>query len=246
MPTPLTIIYPCYSQPLMLQYQVALWNQYPHEVQVILVDDGSPEPALSVIEAHATPALLRHLRLYRIREDIAWNRAEARNLGGHEACTDWMACLDLDHVFPVESITPLLAFAPRNDRHYRFHRWRRGKADETRRKDQVPPDAEYAPVGPHMDSYLVHKAVYWQAGGYHEAFAGVLGGGSEFLRRLQAVAPWELAPPAIRVEVVTRSVVPDASVTMLDRDTGPGKMIERQVQGQRPTQWLCIPWARVL
>ena len=246
MPTPLTIIFPYYRQPQMLAYQLAIWNIYPTEAQIILVDDGSPEPAIDVIVQHAHPELFQHMQLYRIVEDVPWNREEARNLGAGKAQTEWIVQLDLDHVLPVSSVQALLAYQSWRDRHYRFPRWRRGIADDTRRKDCLKDECPYGPIHPHMDSYLVRKEAYWQAGGYNEAFAGVLGGGSEFLTRLCAIVTWEVLPLNIPIEVITRFVVPDSSISTLSRDTEPGKARWRALQGKKPTTWLVHPWERIL
>lgn len=245
-----TLIIPYYRQPKMLQYQLAELNQYPPAVQVIIVDDGSPEPALPVIQAYATPELLTHLRLFKITVDIPWNREECRNLGAHEATTDWMIQLDIDHVLPVVCIPALLAFQPHPARWYRFPRSRLGQADETRRKDRLPEGCTFGQIHPHVDSYLVRTALYWEAGGYDEAtFSGVLGGGGEFLERLAKVGQCFLLPEEIRLQVVTRHVVADASDTHCSRDTAPGKERWRalRARGQtKPTEWLLWPWERVL
>lgn len=250
MPTPLTFILPYYNQPLMLAYQLAVLNEYPPALHVILVDDGSAIPAAPLVREHASLALLEHLRVYRILVDKPWNREEARNLGAQEAGTPWIVQCDLDHVLPAEYATALLAYAPDPTRYYTFPRWRRGAADETRRKDLLAPTCTYGQILPHMDSYLVTKEAYWQAGGYDEVFSGVLGGGSEFLRRLTAVVPWDVLPEAVaRLEVITKSIVADASDTACSRDTSPGKALERakQASGQsKPTAWLLLPWERAL
>jgi hypothetical protein len=76
-----TLIVPYYRNPVMLREQIKAWEDYPDAVSIILVDDGSPEPALEVVREHAPAALLPRLTLYRIDVDIPWNRGGARNLG---------------------------------------------------------------------------------------------------------------------------------------------------------------------
>jgi len=195
----------------MLKRQVQEWNKYPEGVTVICVDDGSPEPALPIIEGAACCAPtktgerrppLHAIELYRINVDIPWNREGARNLGAHVATTDWIVQLDIDHILPADAAAALLDFlnpakraqhaAPLHDcsalTWYRFPRWRRGRADETRKKDRIPDDCEYGEIHPHVDSYLVRREIYWKTGGYDEDYAGALGGGNMFLRRLEKIA----------------------------------------------------------
>lgn len=245
-----TIIFPCYSQPSMLALQLAEWERYPEAVQVILVDDGSPQPAEPVVRKHASEALLSHLRLYRIMVDVQWNREEARNIGAKEANTDWIIQVDLDHLLLAAYIPALLAHEPDPQHWYRFPRYRRGMADGTRQKDALPRQETFGMIHPHVDSFLVRREVYWAAGGYDEIFAGVLGGGGEFLARLERTAgPPMLLSPDVCLHVVTRSVAEDASITGLSRDTAPGKAIWREKQARGlppPTTWCRQPYERIL
>ena len=250
MPMPLTLILPYYRQPGMLRYQLRVLNHVSAALEVIIVDDGSPESALSVIAQYASPALRAHLRLYRILVDQPWNREECRNLGAQEAATLWIVQVDLDHLLPVGSVDALLAYQPQVGHWYRFPRYRMGKADETRQKDRLPRSCQFGAIHPHVDSYLVERDVYWQAGGYDEAFSGMLGGGGEFLVRLERTAGSPLLlPEPICLHVVTRHIIEDASDQYCDRDTEPGKLVWRAKQAQglpKPVQWLLLPWERVL
>lgn len=243
-----TLIVPYYRNAAMLDRQVIEWEQYSHRVRIICVDDGSPEPAKDVILARASPDLLERLRLYRITVDIPWNREGARNLAAQECSTDWMINIDIDHILPARAAEKLLtAFAPHPGNWYRFPRYRQGKADETRKKDKLPVDCEYGRIHPHIDSYLVEREVYWNAGGYDEDFAGCLGGGSEFLGRLERTAgPPGLLPDPICLHVYTRDKIKDASDWTLSRDTAQGKAIQRKKLGGTPQNPIRFPWVREL
>lgn len=244
----MTLALSFYRQPDMLRAQLAIWESYPPDVRVIVVDDGSPEPALPILE-QASPALREHLALYRIKDDIPWNREEARNLAVQETQTPSVAILDLDHVLPAKSAASLLKFTPDPQYFYRFPRYRIGKADDTRKKDKISPNAEFGEIKPHMDSYLVTKSMYMKAGGYDLAFVGCLGGGSEFLRRLEAVAKPGLLPSNIPLHVYTRSVAKDASISTLSRDREEGKRRAREKLAQRRKTIPCevrSPWERQL
>lgn len=225
-----TLIVPFYRNCRMLERQVQEWGQYPAAVSIIVVDDGSPEPARPIIEAAAVAELLARVRLYRILVDIPWNREGARNLAAQEAGTRWLVHVDIDHILPAASARALLDFTADERCWYRFPRWRVGGADETRRKDKIDAAVKFGEIHPHIDSYLMTRAMYWKCGGYDEDFAGVLGGGGDFLRRADKVAAVALLPRAIPLHVHTRHSVVDASDFSLSRDTAPGKVIARKKQ----------------
>lgn len=233
----LTLILPYYRQPLMLRRQLDEVALYPEGIEVIVVDDGSPEPAADVFRSGDRSAL------YRIEQDIPWNRGGARNLGAHVAETDWIVHLDIDHVLLAAEAQLLLAATLHPRIWYRFRRWRPGPADETRRKDKIPPDAA-GEVKPHIDSYACTRQLYWEAGGYDEDYSGVLGGGSPFLGMLELTA----GPPVVLdiwLHVYTRALVPDASVSHLSRDTSEYKALRKRkgtIKGSNP---LRFKWSRV-
>jgi glycosyltransferase involved in cell wall biosynthesis len=244
----LTLIAAFYRSPLMLGRQLEEWEQYPSQIKILVVDDGSPEPAREVLAA-ASAGLRSRLRLYRIGVDIPWNREGARNLGAAKATTEWIVQIDIDHLLPVAAATHLVDFDPSPHFWYRFHRWRNGKADETRKKDAIADEVEFGEVKPHIDSFLITREMYWGIGGYDEDFAGCLGGGTEFLRRLERNYGAPLMLPAdICLHVYTRDKIADASVSTLSRDTRRGKEIARAKIATRrvATKPLRFPWVREL
>lgn len=243
------MVVPYYRNPGMLELQIEKWSEYPDGISIIIVDDGSPEPAAPIISANASQDLLKRIRLFRIKVDIPWNREEARNLGVLQCETEWLVHLDIDHVLPSDAARHLLDFEADHNCWYRFPRWRVGRADETRKKDKLSPDAAFGEIHPHVDSYLVTKDTYWDAGGYDLAFSGCLGGGRDFLSRLERVSELRLLPPEIHLHVYTRSEVSDASDWSLSRDTTEGKRRARakQASGNKVTMKPVISaWERQL
>jgi hypothetical protein len=241
----ISLVVPYYRAPAMLARQVEEWNRYPEDLRVIVVDDGSAEPAEPVVRELATPELLSRLALYRIGVDIPWNRGEARNLGAQEARTHWILQVDIDHVLPADAAAQLLRTPVDPDRWYRFRRFRVGQADETRNKDALPREAEFGEVKPHCDSYLCTRELYQRAGGYNLAFSGCLGGGSPFLAELEKVAPVDVLP--VPLHVYTRTAVADASERTLSRDTSEYTRRKAALRGQlRGTNEVRSPWSRVL
>jgi glycosyltransferase involved in cell wall biosynthesis len=220
----ITMVVPVYSQPEMLKLQIRNWdNQYDEHTfrafKFIVIDDGSPVPAVEVFKQLADEGGGMLPDLYRIDQDVPWNRGMARNLGTQQAKTPWVLHVDTDHVLPSASAAKLISMLPTLDpkRWYRFKRIRVGKADETRKKDKVDPNAEFVEIHPHIDSYLCTPDAYWRAGGYNEDFSGVLGGGSPFLKEMEQAN----GPPivlSVALHVYTRSEVPDSSERTLPRD----------------------------
>lgn len=208
----LTLIVPFYRNCQMLALQAREWQHYPDGVRVVVVDDGSPEPAAPIVAGTGA-------EVYRIKGDIPWNRGGARNLGATVATSEWIVHVDVDHVLPAAAAVALLGFAPEPGQWYRFPRWRNGPADETRRKDKVPDDAQFARIHPHIDSYLIERSLFWRAGGYDEDYSGCLGGGTPFLKHLQTLAPVGLLPEDTALQVFTRGTCADASDFSLSRDT---------------------------
>ena len=209
----------------MLRHQLDNFARYDEDtrrkITVIVVDDGSPEPANQIIRTDDD------VRLYRVKEDIPWNRSMVRNLGSHVAETEWIIHVDTDHELPPLSANALFETEIDSKYWYRFPRCRVGRADETRRKDAIPDDAEFGSIKPHIDSHLMTRDLFFRSP-YDEDYAGCLGGGSPFLARMQEIALVELMPNSVHLYVYTRHVVPDASILTLDRDTSEYKRRRRE------------------
>ena len=224
----LTLIVPFYQNMAMLVRQIEEWRKYPRteDLQIVLVDDASPHPAERMLQAVAPE--LPFMRGFRILKDIPWNRGGARNIGTIEAKTDWILHVDIDHILPVESAEALLKFEPTPGHYYRFARYRVGKADFTRRKDDLPDECEFGRIKPHMDSYLCERQLYIDLGGYDEDYSGGLGGGTPFVRELQDAAIMIDLPEPYTLHVHTTESVPDASDITLSRDTSRFKELHRE------------------
>ena len=239
-----TLIISYYNQPDMLQAQLEFIRDYP-QINVIIVDDGSPHPARQCIDKRKFRHSDVKLSLYRIKEDIPWNRSEARNLGAYRAETGWIIQIDIDHILPVECANRLLEFMPRLDSWYRFPRYRIGRADSTRQKDQISPDATKGKIHPHIDSYLIRKDWFMKSP-YDERYSGCLGGGSPFLARMTRLKGEPLLlPDDIYLEVYTTDKIKDASVS-LNRDRTEYTRRRARIGDACPTQMLMYPWEQVI
>lgn len=252
-----TMVIPYYNQPSMLIEQLKTWDSYSHDVRsqmrIIVVDDGSKTPALETLRAYTFNGLSKlPLQLYRILDDIPWNRGGARNLGSYVADTTWLLHMDIDHVLLPESASNIVKMLPamRSDVWFRFRRYRYGEADETRKKDALPEDVRHGEIKPHIDSYLCTKDLYAKVGGYDEDYSGCLGGGSPFLQQMGEVAgPPNIFPLDVSLTVFTRHTCYDASVTTLSRDTSEyaRRKKKKQLTGNtKATNPLRFKWERQL
>jgi len=199
----LAFVLPYYRNPRMLAEQYRVWAAYPADakaaLEVVLVDDGSPEHARDVPRPEGLPAL----RIYRVLQDIPWHQHGARNLGAQEATAPWLLLTDMDHVVPTATLVAVLAKLPAADaqRAYTF-----GRVDAPHLR---PTRDGHGRLKPHVNSFLMPKAWFWRIGGYDEDCVGY-GTDSYFRARLKAAGPVEhLAHlPLVRYP---REVIPDAS-----------------------------------
>jgi hypothetical protein len=249
----ISVIVPYYRNVEMLKEHLRTWMRYPLEVRaqmrLIVVDDGSPEPASHVFGEFPQ---LTGVELYRIHPDIPWNRGGARNLGSTVTTDEWLLHMDIDHILPVQAAEVLATFMsvpPSHSDWYRFERYRYGMADETRKKDKIDPAAKFGKIKPHIDSYLCRRSLYWKVGGYDEDYSGCLGGGSPFLQQLERAAPVQVLPEPICLHVYTRDTCPDASDFSLSRDTSEYSRRRRAKEARGDTKAknpLRFSWGRVL
>lgn len=257
----ISVIVPYYRNAEMLKIHLRTWNRYPPDVRkqmrLIVVDDGSPEPASRIIgDYNEREEIPNNMELYRIHPDIPWNRGGARNLGATVTKDEWLLHMDIDHVMPVAAAEALAHIAPDlgtwtkpDERWFRFERYRYGRADETRKKDAIDPESTFGKIKPHIDSYLCRRELYWKVGGYDEDYSGCLGGGSPFLSQLERAAPVQLIDAPICLHVYTRSTCPDASDFSLSRDTS--EYSRRRIAKERKRDTLAknpirFSWGRVL
>lgn len=231
--TELSLIFPFYRNCSMLAHQYATWAAYPPDlkarIETILVDDGSPEPAIEVERPEGLPPL----RIYRHLEDRPWCQHAARNRGAWEAEGEWLFLSDIDHVLPAESLRRILD-APRP------MKFRRLDAPD------LQPKMKNGQEHPHPNTFLVERDHYWQVGGYDEALNGIYATDGEFVRKLGV-----LPVSGIPIVRYAREVIADASTSTLDRDSYRDKPRQKAIWKDKeakglPPDSLTIPCERVL
>lgn len=206
-----TFVYPYYSNPDFLRFQLGRWARYPLDMRAhlsaIVVDDGSPEPA-------RLPAVLPFpMRLFRIDEDVRWNWLAARNIGAYYA-HGWLLLTDMDHVVPVDTLGHLICGAHDPQCAYAFQRQ----------------SSSGTALTPHSASFFLTRDLFWKAGGYDEALSGYYGTDGDWRRRLATVAPLAILP----VPLVRHEYEGDASTTAYQRKQPEDARVRGLIKARRP------------
>lgn len=208
----LTLVMPFYRNSGMLARQYQGWADWPGELkgrfEIVLVDDGSPEPAAGVSRPQGLPAL----RIYRVKEDRPWHQHAARNIGAHEASPGWLLLTDMDHVLSMVSAA---ALAMRIDRLDAGTAYTLDRVEADTGKPTL--NVEGRPK-PHPNSFVMTRDLYWRIGGYDEDFCGIYGTDAYFRERAFRIGRrGHLNIPLTRY---WRDIVPDASTNGLPRKEG--------------------------
>ena len=242
----LTMTFPYYENPGMLKYQLDIWNNYPEgwrdKFEVIVVDDGSPkDPAIQCV-SHT----LFNFRLYRMTVDVPWNQTSARNLSAYQADKhSWLFLTDIDHVLDYDNFVKLLKIVQSGELNrkwaYTFARLN---------------GPEKTPYHYHPNSFLMHRSLYLEVGGYDEEFAGqVYATDGMFRKTLKGVAKNIYHLKNVSIIRFGREHIPDASTRTLKR----GKEFQaeevmlrvkerdkiKRTRGEKP-RVLSFPWVRQL
>lgn len=224
-PKRVTLVLPFYQNHGFLEQQIAVWRAYPSDVReslsVIVVDDGSPQPAQGRSD-------VPFLRLFRIEQDVRWNWLAARNIGAHHAAPGWLLLTDMDHVVPTETLRALMHGSHDPSTVYVFHR--REHTGEI--------------VKPHSASFFLTRELFWTIGGYDEALSGHYGTDGVWRAEVSKHAPMRLLPE----HLVRYEYVGDSSTTAYQRkqpeDAAVRRLVAQRGKGWRPTT-LSFPYHEV-
>ena len=153
----LTLITHVYNAQQPVARQLALWQQFSPALRTrlkfLVIDDHSDVP----LQVDKTGL---DMRLVRVDDDIDWNMPGCRNLAATLAETEWMLFFDVDNVASEASLQKIVDALARLDKR-RLHVFRRTENG--------------VDVEPHINSFLITRQGFFQAGGYDEDFSGHYG-----------------------------------------------------------------------
>lgn len=220
----LTLVYAYYDNPTMLARQYQVWASYgawyQDKIRIVIVDDASPKWPAALV---SRPSTMPPLRIYRALKDIPWHQDGARNLGAHVADEGWLFLSDMDHVLPFSSVQRIWRLQD-STRFYTLDR-----IDATTGQLMLGADGNHKP---HPNTYVMHRELYWRAGGYDEDYCGVYGTDGAFRKRLhQAALHTHLS--GAHVIRYHRSLVADASTSTLDRKAYGGPEAKRRAKERK-------------
>lgn len=243
----ITLVMPFYSNSEMLCRQYEGWAAWPEKlkrrIEIILIDDGSPEPAIDVPRPEGLPAL----RIYRVTEDRPWHQHAARNLGAHVANEGWLLLTDMDHVLTADAAHSLLKSIDKGRLDggtiYMLDRIEADTGEPTLNGNGKPK--------PHPNSFVVTRELYWRIGGYDEDYCGIYGTDGLFKARAFEIGRrGHLKIPLTRY---WRELVEDASTRTLPRKEGRYEGAKQAVRAAKAARGevgtvkvLQFPWERVL
>lgn len=230
----ITLVYAYYENGAMLDRHLQEWSQYKNKEQfsAIIVDDCShrdpAEPHLTDIDVGFP------ISLYRITTDIPWNQNGARNLAMTFA-DGWCFLTDMDHLLPARNAEKLIRYNLSVKKHYKPQR----KLHDGSKYHQ------------HPNTYVIHRDLYWDVGGFDEAFCGHYGSDSTFRRQLNNKSTC-MDFDKIYVNLFKREVIPDASTTDFGRKDSSyhvsncEELSKRRREGHPPIRPLNFEWHKVL
>jgi len=219
-----TLVVPYYQNARFLETQAAVWRTYPYAVKIVVVDDGSPEPAKLPSGLDGTT------RLFRIEQDVPWNWLAARNIGAHHAADGWLLLTDMDHVVPVETMCAVLH--GQHDPRVVYGFSRREHTGAT--------------VQPHSASFLMTRQMFWTIGGYDETLSGHYGTDGVYRKEIRKHAQMRiLSNVLVRYEYVDDSST-STYQRKLPRDTAAVKRLVAARQRDWTPRVLSFPYHEVV
>lgn len=210
-PKPVTLIVPYYQNAKFLETQAAVWRTYPKGVSIVVVDDGSPEPA------RIPSGLDAVVRLFRIEQDVPWNWLAARNIGAHHAADGWLLLTDMDHVVPVETMCAVL----------------HGQHDPKVVYGFLRREHTGAEIPPHSASFLMTRQMFWTIGGYDEALSGHYGTDGIYRKEIRKHAPIQILSDVL----VRYEFVDDSSTSAYQRKMPKDTAEIQRLVAARPRAW---------
>lgn len=246
--TGISLIHPYYNDASRLALQLKIWAAWSprvcENVDITLVDDGSPEEPLTLTNDDKKMFNDKGIRIstYRILTDLKWNTPGALNLGVAVAPRPMVLFMDTDCFLESPAWEKLLGMDLSIEKFWKFPRYRLGD----------PLIEETALVRYLPCSMLVHKNLFMRLGGFDEDFTGANNGGYGFFdneldSRANAIGAHHSKYNVVQ-EVAAGEWMPSVSgrpTVRPHRDSPPNKKLMRAKQkGEIPQnrQILNFPW----
>jgi hypothetical protein len=181
-----TIGYTYYDEPELLKEQMKLWERYPYQIEIILIDDGSQKyPAFEILKDYNRP----DFQLWKVDEDLGFNSHGCRNLIANLSSSDNILFMDIDCHMSPENVAFLKTCKFNKKSIYKFAMY-------------SSPSFSYTSFPGHPNVFIVNKETFWEAGGYDESFTGHHYGDREFMVRLGMITETRQISSSLGINVV--------------------------------------------
>lgn len=230
----LSLIFTYYKNPKMLAYQWEIWRLYPAEVEIVLIDDGSPMGLRAEEVIKNLPPLACKFKLFRILTDVAWNQRGGCNIGARHASHRWIMLVDIDHILSVESLNKVLSSSLDIDTAYTLTRIKH---------------FDKSIMHPHKESRLMSRMLYWKIGGFDESYCSQYAVTErDWLTRVRQQKSAELP---VDLELVLNDEISDSKSPGLVRKEGRDESFYEDVSEWKRAngigiQLFRLPWKRVI
>lgn len=199
MTTALTIVIAVLESYEALYRQCQYWAdmRIPLDVEIIIVDDGSPKPLKAITAEFASAC---NIRVIETGDKRPWSQPCARNVGAGYATAEKILFTDIDHIISVEALMAARLF---DGDKMQFPREFAILDKNGRLSQKIETMREYGlkgklKTGPHYNTFVIKNELFIRLGGYNEKYCGKYGGDDvDFSHRYGELVKRRIASRAI-------------------------------------------------